>query len=242
MAQHDIASIVAEMSSPAVTQRMNGAIDYLRYEGRCDGFLLAYRDETTDRYVTVEQRGYDQGVASFLTGDIDRLPEFAQQFSHLDEVFDWTQVPGFGTSPTAMSVLRPGGFSNGVLMLLHDDGGKIIGMCHGNVEKEQFPTPAKTILERMRPAFTRYASDLRAKSRFKLTVREVEILGLIRRGMSNAEIGEELVLSPRTVTTHVEKILRKLGVPNRVMAAVYAAELGLGSDRRTVDAMSALAS
>ncbi|OZE96263.1 response regulator transcription factor [Rhodococcoides fascians] len=242
MPDHDIASIVAEMASPAATRRMNGAIDYLRYEGRCDSFLLAYRDETTDRYVTVEQRGYDQRVAGFLTGDIDRLPEFEKQFSHVDEVFDWTEVPGFGTSPTAMSVLRPDGFSNGVLMLLHDDDGTLIGMCHGNVEKEQFPTPAKTILERMRPAFTRYASDLRATSRFRLTARESQILGLVRRGMSNAEIGEELVLSPRTVTTHVEKILRKLDVPNRVMAAVYATELGLGSDRRTVDAISLAAS
>jgi len=44
------------------------------------------------------------------------------------------------------------------------------------------------------------------------------------------------------VTTHVEKILRKLDVPNRVMAAVYATELGLGSDRRTVDAISLAAS
>lgn len=242
MDQHDIASIVAEMSSHAVTERMSGAIDYLRYEGRCDCFLLAYRDEATDRYITVAQRGYDRDVAGFLTGDIDRLPEFSKQFDHVDEVFDWTEVPGFGTSPTAMSVLRPGGFSNGVLMLLHDDDGKLIGMCHGNVEKEQFPTPAKTILERMRPAFTRYASDLRVKSRFKLTTREIEILGLIRRGMSNVEIGEELVLSPRTVTTHVENILRKLGVPNRVMAAVYATELGFGSDDRTVDAMSRAAS
>ncbi|MGA9872348.1 MAG: response regulator transcription factor [Rhodococcus sp. (in: high G+C Gram-positive bacteria)] len=241
-AQHDIASIVAEMSSPAVAQRMNGAVDYLRFEGRCDSFLLAYRDEASDRYVTVEQRGYDGGVAGFLTGDIDRLPEFSKQFGHLDEVFDWTEVPGFGTSQTAMSVLRPVGFSNGVLMLLHDDGGNIIGMCHGNVEKEEFPTPGKTILERMRPAFTRYAGDLRAKSRFKLTTREIEILGLIRRGMSNVEIGEELVLSPRTVTTHVENILRKLGVPNRVMAAVYATELGLGSDLRTIDSMSRAAS
>lgn len=238
MPDHDIASIVAAMSSSAAPRRMHGAIDYLRYEGRCDSFLLAYRDQTTERFVTVEQRGYGDDVAQFLTGDIDTLPEFEKQFSHLDEVFDWTEVPGFGTSETAVTVLRPGGFANGVLMLLHDDAGSIIGMCHGNVEREQFPDPAKTILERMRPAFTRYASDLRAKSRFRLTARETEILSLVRQGLSNAEIGETLVLSPRTVTTHVEKILRKLGVPNRVMAAVYATELGLGDDRRTVDSMA----
>jgi ATP/maltotriose-dependent transcriptional regulator MalT len=60
-----------------------------------------------------------------------------------------------------------------------------------------------------------------------LTAREVEILGLISRGLGNSEIGHRLVLSPKTVDHHVSAILRKLAVPNRAAAARVASSLGL---------------
>ncbi|MDV8022378.1 response regulator transcription factor [Rhodococcus sp. IEGM 1330] len=235
----DIASMAADLSSPVAKRRMDGAIDFLRFEGKCDGFLFAYKDDVAGRFVTVGQRGYGDTVADFLTGSIDTRPEFEKQFSNHEFIFDWTEVPGFATSYSGSKVLRPHGFNNGVLMLLHDNAGEIIGMCHGNVEKQNFPGTGKELLERMRPAFTGYALDRRSAARFRLTHRELQILDCVRRGMSNSEIGEQLFLSPRTVTTHVEKILRKLGVPNRVLAAVYATELGLGSDDRSVDSQRA---
>jgi DNA-binding CsgD family transcriptional regulator len=52
--------------------------------------------------------------------------------------------------------------------------------------------------------------------------------------MSNPEISDRLFLSPRTVSTHVERVLRKLGVANRVAAAVHAMEFGLGDPVRNV--------
>ena len=57
-----------------------------------------------------------------------------------------------------------------------------------------------------------------------LTDRQLEILRLVATGLSNAEIAERLVLSPRTVDHHVSAILQKLGVPTRRDAAVRAAE------------------
>ncbi|MEU6105171.1 response regulator transcription factor [Streptomyces flaveolus] len=60
-----------------------------------------------------------------------------------------------------------------------------------------------------------------------LTPREAEVCTMLARGLSNAEIGRQLVLSPATVKDHVSVIYSKLGTRNRVETAVLADRLGL---------------
>jgi two-component system, NarL family, response regulator LiaR len=62
-----------------------------------------------------------------------------------------------------------------------------------------------------------------------LTERETEVLRLLARGLSNKEIARDLVISVRTVQTHISNILSKLGMVSRMQAALYAVRTGLVS-------------
>jgi HD-GYP domain-containing protein (c-di-GMP phosphodiesterase class II) len=62
-----------------------------------------------------------------------------------------------------------------------------------------------------------------------LTRREVEVLGLLVRGMSNKEIAEQLVISRKTAGSHVEHIYSKIGASNRAQASLFAIKHGLTS-------------
>jgi len=88
------------------------------------------------------------------------------------------------------------------------------------------PSATRRLVERFLDS-TPEPDRARAQSLSALTDREREVLGLLARGLSNAEIAAELYLSEGTVKTHVSRVLGKLSLRDRVQAVVLAYETGL---------------
>ncbi|HZT15727.1 MAG TPA: response regulator transcription factor [Gaiellaceae bacterium] len=114
------------------------------------------------------------------------------------------------------------------------------GFLLKDVPGDQFVTAVRTVAggdALLAPALTRRliehfvrrppADAATPRGLEELTGRELDVLKLLGRGASNAEIGSALFLGEATVKTHVGRILRKLGLRDRAQAVVFAYECGL---------------
>ena len=90
-------------------------------------------------------------------------------------------------------------------------------------EAQLHPEIAKKLMEELSVRAKQSTSE-------ELTQRELGVLRLIARGQSNREIGEQLVISEKTVKTHVSNILSKLHLADRTQAAIYALREGLAPE------------
>ncbi len=92
----------------------------------------------------------------------------------------------------------------------------------------------RATLGQLLPALS--TSVVRGAQLHGLTAREGEVLDLLSRGLSNEEIASALTISPSTAKTHMAAILRKLGLHDRLQAAMFGRAHGFGRRRNTSSA------
>jgi DNA-binding NarL/FixJ family response regulator len=88
------------------------------------------------------------------------------------------------------------------------------------IDPDELVARVRAVLRRIEPSVS--ASTTASGNAFHLTPREQEILGLLAAGMTQDQIAERLVIAPKTVSTHIERILGKLGVQSRAQAVALA--------------------
>jgi DNA-binding NarL/FixJ family response regulator len=115
------------------------------------------------------------------------------------------------------------------------------GVIHGVLalnQQQSAPSPEADDLQTLQALAGMLASALADKNPDKapldhsgldtLTAREQQVLALLPRGLTNAEMATELGVAAGTIKVHVERILFKLGLNDRTQAAVWASQRGLG--------------
>jgi DNA-binding CsgD family transcriptional regulator len=151
------------------------------------------------------------GVA--LIGDVT-----TERAWHRTRVYnEWCRVVHIEPQAKLSLTLPGSAFGRSLMFDVADDAGRTFG------ERE------RTMLTLIRPSFMRpivAAEALRARHHaLGLTARELEVLDLVRSGMTNGEIAGELVVSPTTIRSHLEHAFAKLGAHTRTEAIARLGEL-----------------
>ena len=106
---------------------------------------------------------------------------------------------------------------------------ELIAAIHTVASGDALLSPAVTRKVIDRATSTPDVDRTREAALERLTPRERDVLELLARGLSNAEIAESLVVEETTVKTHVKRVLGKLGLRDRVQAVIFAYESGVAS-------------
>lgn len=137
-------------------------------------------------------------------------------------------LTSFATDDKVFPAIKAGALG----YLLKDSGSEdLVQAIHAVYQGETslHPKIARKLLQEIAGAPARTAQEKSTPDVDPLTPREMEVLKLVARGISNLDIAEQLVISEGTVRTHISNILSKLHLASRTQATLYALREGLAS-------------
>ncbi|MCY3616443.1 MAG: helix-turn-helix transcriptional regulator [Acidimicrobiaceae bacterium] len=224
-----VGSVAAVATSAASAEdRIDEIIDEIARILPFVGMCINASPDAGERNEIVCSRGYPDRILGRL-GSRDFLEEWrglkpSSRGTRLKETWDLDPLP-----VTVRDYVVPLGFRGGVSIPLSTASGVVAGGMHFSTERaEDITDLAHYGLCLIAPTLNNLVESLPPRSEGPpLSGREREVLELIARGKSNAEIADDLFISQRTAATHVEHILFKLGAANRAHAAVLGLQLQL---------------
>jgi DNA-binding NarL/FixJ family response regulator len=186
----------------------------------CGPVLIADDDEYVAELLRalIEAAGYDAVVA--FTGD--EALELARDETPSVAILD-VNLPGVSGYEVCHELRRVHGPALPILFVSGDrteSYDRVAGLLLGADDYLVKPFAPDELLVRVRSLIRRSAPA--AVSRVSLTSRELEVLTLLSDGLDQTAIAERLVISPKTVGTHLERILGKLGARSRAQAVAIA--------------------
>lgn len=190
--------------------------------------MVTVYDPGRDLHVPLVNLGYHQDVVQHLLYEaLPHDPALCLRTACSTEVLHWDNIAGFRSTYVARDVTMSQRHRLSTPLTLEDPAVGRVGTVFVSLEEETFPEPVASLMIALHKVLTDIIAAPRRRLQIGLSKREMEILGHVAIGLSNAEIAERLVLSRSTINTHVENILRKVGARNRVQAALCAVALGL---------------
>ncbi|WP_186778905.1 helix-turn-helix transcriptional regulator [Streptomyces salinarius] len=213
-----------------------------------DHASLARWDPLRRRHTTLAG-SYPENATAYIETRLHHDPVFPVLHGPARGGLWLTDVPRhlLAASPGFREVLSPLGVEGGVAQCLFDPDGRYVGMLNVSTRRpRRAPDPARAAVVLLTEALAAAVgsrtgpppgclapADPAARGRGPaarpggLSPRELQVLAEVAAGRTNREIAQRLHITPRTVGTHIEHILAKLGLPNRAAAAARAAALGI---------------
>lgn len=218
---------LAEATGEDPQGRAQGALRLSRHILGVDALALTLISPFDQKPRLVAHDGYEPEVASVYTEDWFGLtPRRLNRHRHDPKrLYPW-DCSEFADTPYASETLMPAGYRNGITHPMTTPRGAIFGFIHTNITRPRFESDTQDLLRETVDRMTGTAYVLHERFSTGLTAREREILTYIRQGYSNPEIAELLYISPRTISTHVDHVLKKTNTSNRSQAAAWAVRHG----------------
>ena len=189
--------------------------------------LAELESQTASAPMVAALRAHAVAEASRMDGESDpeRWADAAARYGEIPDPFG----VAYSRYRSAEAILRRDGIKADVGALVRDaaDDAAALGALPLYRSIETLARRARVPMDRPEPAKLAPERERRPAG---LSAREIEVLRLVADGRSNGEIGEALFISRKTAGVHVTHILDKLGVANRVEAAMAAGRLGLLED------------